>query len=372
MQARFSLKLRSTVEAIVDGDGAVCFLVDGTTADYVLESDDARARNLTALLEAGQPSLDALAAAMNGAGTPASAAELSATVDELAALGFLEDHPEAAAGLLDAEERERYDRQLAYFGAMRPGESAVLQRALLDATVTIVGCGGLGSWAAAALACSGIGRLVLIDDDRIDLSNLNRQILYRRSDVGRLKVEVAAEALGAFNPGLGIATHASRIASPADAAHAITGSDFVVDTADWPPYDLERWLDAACLAAGTPRICAAQYPPWIRIGPTYAPGRTGCVACVDRAARRDFPLYDAVVAQRRARPGGGAATLGPASGIIGSLIAMEVVHALTGIADPASLGSAIVIDLRDLSITREALPRDPTCERCGTSVSLDP
>jgi molybdopterin-synthase adenylyltransferase len=138
----------------------------------------------------------------------------------------------------------------------------------------------------------------------------------------------------------------------------------VIETADWPPFELSRWLDAACWPRGVPRIVAAQFPPHVRIGPTYVPGRTACLDCQERAARREYPLYDRLVAFRASRPAV-AATLGPASGIIGTAIAMDVVHHLTGIAEPATAGSGLLLDLRDWSITRHPVERDPACRRCS-------
>ena len=102
---------------------------------------------------------------------------------------------------MPARDRARYDRQLRYFGDLAPGATppSEYQRRLREARVALLGLGGLGSWAAYALACCGVGELVLVDGDRVEESNFNRQILYRERDIGRLKAEAAAEALAAFN-----------------------------------------------------------------------------------------------------------------------------------------------------------------------------
>jgi bacteriocin biosynthesis cyclodehydratase domain-containing protein len=239
-----------------------------------------------------------------------------------------------------------------------------MQRALAAAHIAVIGVGGLGSWALCALACAGVGRLTLVDDDTVALSNLNRQLLYRRCDVGRPKVDAAAEALLAFNPALRIETVRRRVRSAADAAAAVAGADFVVETADWPVHEIGRWINDACVRAGVPHVGAGQFPPRVRIGPTYVPGRTGCLLCQEAAMRRDFPLFDELVASRLAHAAP-APTLGPASGLVGSIIAMDVVHAVTGIADPATLGRALVVDLRTLGVTAEPVPRDPACALCG-------
>jgi bacteriocin biosynthesis cyclodehydratase domain-containing protein len=229
--------------------------------------------------------------------------------------------------------------------------------------VTILGVGGLGSWTLCGLACAGVGRLRIVDDDAISLSNLNRQLLYRRTDVGQSKVEVAARAVAAFDPSIAIEPVAARIGDVEDAARAIDGADVVVVTADWPIYDLPQWVNRACCVAGVPWIAAGQVPPLVRVGPLHIPGRSACLECQERAARRAYPLYDELASWRQTHPAV-ATTLGWASGLVGSLLAGEVVHLLTG-AEPATLGAAVTLDLRTLTVVREVVRRDPACPLCA-------
>ena len=114
--------------------------------------------------------------------------------------GLVEDAGEY--DVLTEHERGRYDRQLRYFADVAPdGLSAPdCQLRLRDASVLVLGVGGLGSWAALSLACCGVGRLTLVDGDEVELSNLNRQVLYSEHDIGRPKARVAAAAIERFNP----------------------------------------------------------------------------------------------------------------------------------------------------------------------------
>jgi len=361
---RFALRLKRTVELFPASDGALYLMRGGGEADFIVDRAEPRELALLGLLREGAASAGDLAARLVERGHEADAPSVAETLDDLAALGLLEEPDGAAERLLGGEQAIRFDRQLAYFADMEPGGAAAAQLRLAQARVAIVGVGGLGTWTAAALACAGVGQLVLVDDDRVALSNLNRQLLYRRADVGRPKVEVAAEALAAFNPALAVTAIAARVDGVETAATAIAGAGFVVDTADSPPYAISRWLDAACVRAGTPRISAGQFPPRVRIGPTYVPGRTGCLECQERAARRAYPLYDELADLRRAEPAV-AATLGPASGLVGSIIGMEILHHLTGLAPPATLGAGVTIDLRDLSLEWETVAHDSGCPRCG-------
>jgi bacteriocin biosynthesis cyclodehydratase domain-containing protein len=111
-----------------------------------------------------------------------------------------------------------------------------------------------------------------------------------------------------------------------------------------------------------PFIVAGQLPPLVKIGPLYWPGRTACFACHETALRRESADYDAYVRHLQAAPARGA-TLGPASGLVGASVAMEVVHALVGVV-PASAGAALLLDLRTWAVRREAIARDSGCGAC--------
>jgi bacteriocin biosynthesis cyclodehydratase domain-containing protein len=359
------IRLRETVEAFPATDGRLYFLRGGTDADFVVDEPSALDRDVVELLHA-PADIAQLRSALAERGHDCAPGEVEALVGELEALHLAERLGPADDTGLNAATRERFDRQLAYFAdVVGPGPSASgAQRRLLEATVVIVGCGGLGSWVAAGLACAGVGRLVLVDDDTVALSNLNRQLLFRHADVGRPKVHAAAEALRAFNPDLEVAAHHRRVASARDVEELAGGAQLVVGVADQPPYDITDWINRGCFAAGVPSVSAAQFPPNVRVGPLVRPGVTGCTECQTHAARRAFPEYDALVAYRKRRFGA-AATLGPLSGLVGSTVSMDAVHLITGIETPATEGRAITIDARDLSTTSEPVEVDPDCPLCN-------
>ena len=171
---------------------------------------------------------------------------------------------------IEAKELERFDRQLRYFsdiGSASTPTPSECQERLREAKIAVLGVGGLGGWSALALACTGVGEMWLIDGDRVEVSNLNRQILYSEADIGELKVECAASRLRAFNSGMKITTEARRLESESDIAEFIAGSDIVIDAADWPAHDIERWCNSACFEAGIPYITMSHFPPIARVGP---------------------------------------------------------------------------------------------------------
>jgi bacteriocin biosynthesis cyclodehydratase domain-containing protein len=270
--------------------------------------------------------------------------------------------PEPSSAPLAPVEAERFDRQLPYLAEL--GDARDVQRRLRASRVVVLGCGGLGTWALGALASVGVGAFVLIDHDTIELSNLNRQILYGEGDLGRAKVAVAAEWLRRFDASVQVVTMPRRIEGSADLDDAVAGADALVLVADWPPYDLARWVNEACVAQGVAFITAGQQPPLLKIGPTHIPGVGACLACHEEQVRRDFPLYDELVEGRRRDPSP-ATTLGPASGIVGTLLALEVMHLLAGAGPPATHDRALLVDMRTLQMHWDSIERDPECRACS-------
>lgn len=346
--------LRTSVEVLTARDGRVYLLRTGAR-DLVVPQPDATDRALLRALE--QPATVAVLA-------QAAAVEphvVEQKLDALDAAGLLTSWPADVAPLGD-DAAQRFDRQLPYLAEF--GAPADLQRRLGDATVAIIGCGGLGTWALGGLACAGIGSFVLVDDDTVEPSNLNRQVLYVDADIGRPKVECASEWVSRFAPGTRVTALRQRVRRVEDVLPLARGADIVVLLADWPAYELERWVNQACVEAATPYIACGQSTPIVKIGPLYAPGRTACFACEESQMRSAAPLYDEVVAMRQGarRP---AVTLGPPAGVVGTLISLDVMHALLG--QPAATeGRAMLLNTQTLETTWEPVERDPGCLLCGS------
>ena len=349
-------RIKRTSELVTSSSGDLYVLRPGEDSDLTIEQPDETARSLLAALD-GTRSVGELEREF-GAGR---------VRDSLAALGevcLVEDAADDER--VPARDRVRYDRQLRYFGDLASGGTAIseYQRRLAQARVVMLGVGGLGTWASYALACCGVGELVLVDHDRVEESNFNRQVLYRERDAGRLKAEAAAEALGAFDSACRLTPVVRRLESIDGVKAVVDGADFVVASADWPAHDIERWVNAACFSVGVPFISMSHSPPVARIGPLYVPGTTGCFECQETTYRKAFPLYDELVEQRRGRPSE-AATLGPVCAFVGGQVALETLHQLTGLCAPASLGVSWVYDLRTMDLRREGVPRLQDCHVCG-------
>jgi bacteriocin biosynthesis cyclodehydratase domain-containing protein len=349
-------RIKRTTEEIETPDGHIWLLRPSAEDDIRIGNPDAEERRLLAAIN-GERTVEQLREEFGAEEVD----DLIAQLQELEVVEDAADDERLAPG-----ELERFDRQLRYFsdvGGRRIAPSRCQQR-LREAKVAVLGVGGLGAWAAWALACTGVGEMWLVDGDRIEISNFNRQILYAEAEIGELKVECAAARLHAFNSGMKITATARRLESEGEIAEFIAGSDAVVDAADWPAHDIERWCNAACFAAGIPYITMSHFPPVARIGPFYVPGQTGCYVCQEIGYRREYPLFDVVAEQRRAQPSP-AATLGPACGLIGGQVALEVMHLLTGLSTPSTQGAAHLYDLRTMEVKREQVVPEPECPICG-------
>jgi len=349
-------RIKRTTESIETPEGDIYLLRGSADTDIRIEEPTEEQRRLLESFD-GKHSREDLESEFG-------AKEVGELIAQLQELEVVEDG--ADDDLVPAAEMARFDRQLRYFSDIGSEEltPSQCQERLRDASLAVLGVGGLGGWAAWALACCGIGEMRLVDGDRVEVSNLNRQILYTESDIGRLKVEAAAERLAAFNSSMRIEATAKRLESEAEIAEFIAGADVVIDAADWPAHDIERWCNSACFAAGIPYITMSHFPPIARVGPLYVPGRTGCFACQEAAYRRSYPLFDVAVEQRRAKPSP-AATLGPACGMIGGQVGLEAMHHLTGLCEASTLGSAHIYDLRTMEVKREAVVPEPGCPVCG-------
>jgi bacteriocin biosynthesis cyclodehydratase domain-containing protein len=348
-------RIKRTIEQVESPEGDLYLLRPSAGADLHIEQPDDADRRLLAALD-GKLTREEL-------DTEFGEEEVGDLLAQLKELDVVEDA--ADDDLIGSDAMARFDRQLRYFSEITTGPTpSQCQASLEEARIAVLGMGGLGGWSALSLSCVGIGEMLLVDFDRVELNNLNRQVLYGEADVGRLKAEAAAERLAAFNPRIRLEVMNKRLGSEADVAATIEGYDVVIDAVDWPAHDIERWVNSACFSAGTPFIAMSHFPPIARVGPFYVPGRTGCYVCQEISYRRSQPLFDVAVEQRRAKTSPGA-TLGPACGFIGNLVALDVMHYLTGLVEPSTLGAVHIYDLRTLELEREPVIPEDECSVCG-------
>ncbi len=254
---------------------------------------------------------------------------------------------------LSLRERERYQRHLAL---PRFGEAA--QLALKRSRVLLVGCGGLGSPAGMYLAAAGVGRLTLIDDDRVERSNLQRQVIHDEAALGRAKVESARDRLAALNPDVELVALEQRL-DDALAERQVPEHDLVVDGSDNFPTRCR--VNRACARTSTPLIYGAVERFSGQVG-VFHPGAPdqACYRCL-------FPELDAGASAPSCAEAG---VLGVLPGIIGSMQALEAIKWLTagrgeGSSTARAAGWVASFDGWTGRWRRFDVPQDPACPDCG-------
>lgn len=228
------------------------------------------------------------------------------------------------------------------------------QRRLAQASVLVVGVGGLGCPAALYLAGAGVGRLTLVDGGNVEFTNLHRQILFEAGDVGAPKVARAALALRARNPHIAVqAINSDLIAS--NLRTLLTGHSVVLDCTD--NFTTRLLLHDACLEAGVPLVQAAVHQ-WEGVINVFERGAGGCLYCIGQP--RDAAALD------RVGTCAGAPVFGPAVGTLGLLQATEAIKVLLGRGpDEVANHHTLLVDLLSVGITRIARPARPNCPQCA-------
>lgn len=228
------------------------------------------------------------------------------------------------------------------------------QRRLLDSRVLLVGAGGLGSPAALYLAAAGVGTLGVVDFDRVDLSNLQRQILHGHDDVGRLKVDSTADTIARINPDVRVAGYPVRLSSE-NAREIIAGYDVIVDGTD--NFATRYLLNDACVLLEKPLIHGSIFR-FEGQCTVFAPGR-GCYRC----------LFPSPPPQGAVPSCAEAGVMGVLPGIVGSLQAAEAIKWIVGIGDPL-VGRLLLFDALSMEFRVVRVRRNPGCPVCGDEPSI--
>ena len=245
-----------------------------------------------------------------------------------------------------ATELDRYARHIVLREVGGPG-----QKALKDARVLVVGAGGLGSPVLLYLAAAGVGTIGVIDDDTVDNSNLQRQVIHRDADIGTAKVRSAAAAMQAQNPNVAVKTYQRRLDDDIAAA-LIAEYDLVLDGTD--NFATRYLVNATCVQAGVPLVAAAltQWEGQISV---YDPAKGApCYRCI-------FPQApDPALAPSCAEAG----VIGPLPGVLGAMMALEAIKAITG-AGETLRGRMMIYDALYGETRTIAMAPRADCPVCG-------
>lgn len=246
---------------------------------------------------------------------------------------------------LTSAQSQRYARQLAL-----PEIGEAGQKKLLAGRVLLVGLGGLGSPAGYYLAAAGVGMLGLVDGDRLELSNLQRQIAHTTADVGCSKVESAARAFAALNPEVRIKAHNLRL-TVENAPGLFKAYDFIIDATD--NFESKFLIAGICHATGKP-YSHAGILKFLGQALTVIPGKTACLRCV----------FDELPPVNQELPQG---PLGVVPGVMGTIQATEAIKYLLGLGD-LLVNRLLTYDALRLEFRTVRINRNPACPQCCPSV----
>lgn len=224
------------------------------------------------------------------------------------------------------------------------------QQALLGARALIVGAGGLGSPVALYLASAGVGQLTIADDDVVELTNLQRQIVHDMASLGRNKADSAAQRMLALNPEVTVRVIGERLSGQA-LADEVARHNVVLDCSD--NFATRHAVNSACVEAGVPLVsgAAVRFDGQLAVFDTRQPAS---------------PCYHCLFPEEGEANDGPCATFGvlaPLVGVIGSLQAVEAIKLLAGI--PVALGRLTLYDALESSFRNMKVPRDPACPVCS-------
>ncbi len=247
--------------------------------------------------------------------------------------------------ILSDSEMLRYNRQIILKSFDFDG-----QEALKQASVLILGAGGLGCASSQYLATAGIGTITLIDDDKVELSNLQRQVLHHDADIGKLKVDSAAEALKELNPKLQVNTVDKRL-SDNDLQKLIQSHDLVLDASD--NVDTRNQLNRLCYHSKTPLVSGAAIRMEGQVSVfTYQDEQEPCYQCLSALfGSNALSCVEAGV-------------MAPVVGIIGAVQAMETIKVIAKLGKPIQ-GKILMLDAMSMSWREMKLMKQPNCPTCG-------
>lgn len=245
---------------------------------------------------------------------------------------------------------ERYSRHLTL-----PDVGIEGQEKLSKTSVLLIGAGGLGSPLALYLTAAGIGRVGIVDFDRVEISNLQRQIIYKTRDAGRLKTEATAESLQALNPGVQVVTYSERITAT-NALRLIGDYDIVADGSD--NFATRYLVNDACVFTNTPNVYGSVYRFEGQVS-VFSASEGPCYRC----------LYDRPPPPELMPSCAEGGVLGVLPGLVGTLQATEVLKLALGIGQPL-VGRLLLVDALPMQFRSLAIEKNPDCPVCGPSPTI--
>ena len=276
---------------------------------------------------------------------------------------------------------QRQERQVRFFAHFETDKFNRwdYQKKIKDSKIIVLGAGGTGSQALLYLAASGFINITCVDFDNVEVTNLNRQIIYKQEDVGKSKIFQAEKRMKEFNPEVNFNAIHEKISNTDRIIELMKGHDLCFCCADVPPILIRKKINLASLIAKIPVIYGGIYADHVNIGPLVVPYKTGCFSCWNEARKQinpDYEKYLAYILEKEEKTGTSASNVwlygttgaGIAMGIGGMV--MDVMRYISGYSTPVTMGKQLKINLLSLDIEKINWPRIDSCPDCGKNINF--
>lgn len=291
--------------------------------------------------------------------------DLIEVLEQLDELGLIEDVCEERK-LLSEESLIRYDRQLLLFSSVLNANYKSCyeyQKKLENTHVCILGIGGTGSYVFYGLAAMGVGKITVVDFDKVEKSNLSRQILYGENDLGKYKIDVLKEKCSNINKNIEYIFHNMKISTTEDIEKVIKDSNFVVLSADTPRGKIKYMLNEVCCKLNIPFLCSAGTATDLAIcGPIVVPGKTACYQCSIKDEDRCYidETYLESINKRYTTT-----VIDPYNAVSASIGVLETIKHITGFSPCRLYNHIYEFDFNTLESRFREIEKNSDCKICG-------
>lgn len=323
---------------------------------------------LLSLLD-GHHSFEDIVTQLQERGLAISASDVAEVLDELVSMGLIEDAGVTPPQELTPYDLARYKGQIRFFSVLDPtGERRYeFQARLKRARVTVLGLGGLGCNVLIGLAAAGIGFIRAVDSDVVELSNLNRQVLYDVDDIGKSKARAARDQIQRFNPEVHLEMIECHLDSQKHIADLIKDTDVALLCVDTPEEHFD-WANNASLETGIPMLSGGYQGSIAQVGPFMVPFKTSCFACIRKGGERLYPIPEQLT-WVNADYVSQAPNTYVVTSITANLMCGEIIKYITKCAEPSTFNSYSIFNMVNFAFETRAWPRSEMCTACGGNAS---
>lgn len=336
----------------------------GRERGVMLEDVDETQMRLLSLLD-GRHSFTDIVRVLQQQDARVTVEDVREALEDLVHFGLLEDASIQPPADLSPSDLERYASQIHFLSLLdQTGtHKYTLQAKLKQARVAVLGLGGLGCNVLLGLAAIGVGFLRGVDCDCVETGNLNRQVLYDLTDLGKPKATAAAEHLARFNPEVTFEPVQRKLLGPHEISELIDGVDLVAFCAD-QPREITMWMNQAAFERRIPFILGGYHGAGAEVGPFVIPFQTGCLAC-EQVGRDPESGAIAELAWIEQTTWLRHPNIHFVTALAAHLVCSEICTHLLQISEPATYDRRYLLDTRQFTLTASDFPRAPECRVCG-------